>query len=251
MKVGIILAAGKGSRIKIKAKNKTTLAIAGKPLVQYGADLFSQTVDKTIVVVGAYAQSVRETLRDSRVEFVEQAKRLGTGHAVKVAVQYLEKQGVRPDRVFVGYGDHMMFYTPEIVKKMDKLHLQKKAVVTFVTANYSDPDLLAWGRIVRDKSGEVQAIVEQKDATKEQRKITELNAGFYCFDYQFLLQNIGKLEKSPVSGEFYVTDLIEMAIKSKLPVATCLVPFELVGIGVNTSEQLDGASRMMGGGGIN
>jgi bifunctional UDP-N-acetylglucosamine pyrophosphorylase/glucosamine-1-phosphate N-acetyltransferase len=170
---------------------------------------------------------------------------LGTGHALKVAVEDIQDRKIKPERIFVGYGDHMMFYKPSVITEMDKLHNKDRAAVTLVTVVHDDPNSLAWGRIIRNNVGTVEAIVEQNDATESQKEITELNAGFYCFDYQFLLRNINKLQKSPVTGEYYITDLIELAIKNKLPVVAHLVPFKLVGIGINTRAQLVDASEML------
>jgi bifunctional UDP-N-acetylglucosamine pyrophosphorylase/glucosamine-1-phosphate N-acetyltransferase len=202
-------------------------------------------VDETIVVVGAYAESVQKSLAGYSVQFVKQAKRLGTGHAVKVALTAIQEKRLSPSHVFVGYGDHMMFYTPEVVKEMERQHAQKKAAVTLVTVIHDNPDYLAWGRIIRNSAGLVEAIVEQKDATPEQRKITEQNAGFYCFDYDFLRKNIKRLKKSVVSGEFYITDLIELAVKAGEPVVAYQVPFELVGTGINTPEQFTQAVELL------
>jgi UDP-N-acetylglucosamine pyrophosphorylase len=245
MKIGIILAAGKGSRLKVSERNKTALELEGKSLVQYGVELFQATVDQTIVVVGAYADSVQASLKGYPVHFAKQTKRLGTGHALKVALAYIQKNKLAPTQVFVGYGDHMMFYTPEVVKEMEQLHAQKKAAVTLVTVIHDNPDYLAWGRVIRNAAGLVEAIIEQKDATPEQRKITEQNAGFYCFDFEFILRNIKKLRKSVVTGEFYITDLIEFAVKEGQPVVAYQVPFELVGTGINTPEQLVHSAEML------
>lgn len=249
MQIGVILAAGKGTRLQSKDKNKTALSISGKPLVVFGAELFQATVDKTVVVVGAFADTVKAALADftGDISFVEQAEQLGTGHAAKIAVEYIEAQNLAPSEVLLGYGDHMMFYTPEIINEMKQLHQESGAVVTLVTVDYADANALGWGRIIRNAEGIVEAIVEQKDATDEQRAITEQNAGFYCFNYQFLKEAVQQFEKSKVTGEYYITDVVEIARKAGKRVKAFTVPFEFVGSGVNTPEQLTQTQQMIQG----
>jgi bifunctional UDP-N-acetylglucosamine pyrophosphorylase/glucosamine-1-phosphate N-acetyltransferase len=239
MVFGIILAAGKGSRMKIEGTNKTAVHFSGKPLVQYGIDLFSKTVDKTVLVVGAFSESILKTASLAPGTLVaHQAKRLGTGHATLAAVREIEKQQLSPEIVLIGYGDHMMFYTPEAIAQLIAKHRAEKADLSFITTQYDEPEFLAWGRIVRDSKGKVLKIVEQKDATTQERAITEVNPGFYCVSYPFLREALRKIKKSPTSGEYYLTDLTEIAIQSHKRVSTLQVPFELVGIGINTHEQL-------------
>ena len=238
--IGIILAAGKGKRMKSKNVNKTALRFNGKSLVSYGVDLFAKTVDKTIVVVGAYSQSVRETLKDNDVLFAEQKQRLGTGHAVKIALQ--EIKNLNPEMVLVGYGDHMMYYSTQLVNDLMARHTEKNATITLVSTIYDDPKGL--GRIVRNQDGDVERIVEEKDATDIERQIKEINAGFYCFDYKFLEKNIKILKRSVVSGEYYLTDLIQMAKVQNLKVVPLMVPFKDVGIGVNTPDQLEESKEL-------
>lgn len=246
MTIGIILAAGRGTRLQSTDTNKTALAVSGKPLVAFGVELFQKTVDTTLIVIGAFADTVKAALKDySDLLFVEQTQQLGTGHAAKVAVEYLESQNLQPDTVLLGYGDHMMFYTPEILDQMKKTHQESGAVVTMITVDVANPEELAWGRIVRNDAGEVEAIVEQKDATEEQRAITEQNAGFYCFDYQFLQEAVKQFEKSKVTSEYYITDVVEIARKAGKTVQAYTVPFEFVGSGVNTPEQLEQTAKMI------
>lgn len=242
---GIILAAGKGTRLHSKHKNKTALELKGKSLVQYGVDLFAPVVSQTIIVVGAFADTVKAAVHGENIFFAEQKEQLGTGHATKTAVDFIEKQGQKPNAVFVGYGDHLMFYTPDILEEMLKLHHEKNAVITLATAHHDDPVSLAWGRIVRNTEGNVVAIVEQKEATQEQLAITEVNPGFYCFDFAFLSENIQKLTPAPGSGEYYLTDLIQMAVEQGMIVVAYPVPFEKVGTGINTVEQLSLSEQMM------
>jgi len=244
MITSIILAGGNGTRINSTMVNKVALPFMGKPMVLYGVELLEKLSDKVIVVIGAYADSVKEALKGKNVGYAEQTERLGTAHAVKVAVESMATGNQNPSVVLVGYGDHLMFYKPETIEKMKRLHAEKNAAVTIITVRHSNPDQFAWGRIVRDSDGHVIDIIEQKDATEEERKIDEINPGFYCFDYAFLRDYIDKVEKSPVSGEYYLTDMIKIAVKNGLKVAGMEAPFNEVGIGVNSNDDLQKSSNL-------
>lgn len=244
MITGIILAGGDGTRLKYENANKTTIPFNGKPLIQYGLDLYHGIADTTVIVVGAYPESVKAVVHDPSVIYAHQAERLGTGHAVQVAVAEMERQGLSPETVMVGYGDHMMFYTQDIISRMLRKHKEKQAAITLISAEYDDPDMLAWGRIIRDDTGNVKDIIEQKDATEDQRKMKELNTGFYCFEYQFLKQSLPLLEKSPHTKEIYLTDLIKIANSLNRTVVAFDVPFQYVGIGINTAEQLAQSQKL-------
>ncbi len=242
MITGIILAGGKGTRINSKTANKVTLPFLGKPMIQYGLELYSGFVDKIVVVVGAFLESVKSACKGFDVDFALQKEQLGTGHAVKVALPVLQKYPTK--YVFVGYGDHMMFYDKKVLKDLFELHKKTNSVMTLVTTEYEDPNELRWGRIIRDRKGSVIASVEHKDADEEQRKIKELNAGFYCFNFDFLKTYLPKLKPSPITGEYYLNGLIELAVKDDFKVSALKVPFEKVGIGVNTKEELEKAERL-------
>jgi bifunctional UDP-N-acetylglucosamine pyrophosphorylase/glucosamine-1-phosphate N-acetyltransferase len=235
MIIGILLAGGKGSRFKAKNLNKTSMAFLGKPLIQYGVDAYSGIVDKTFIVVGAYKDTVKAALANPRsIRFVDQKKRLGTGHAIKVSIESFKKLNLQPSHVLVGNGDHMMFYTKDILKDVVKAHVLNQNAITFITTVQENPSGL--GRVIRSKNGYVQDIVEEKDATSSQRKVNEINAGFYCFNYKFLLKNYKKLTKSSISGEYYITEFIRMAIAQGQKVEGYKIPFIYVGYGINTRE---------------
>lgn len=238
MIVGIILAGGEGNRLGLKGKNKTCVKFAGQPLVEYGARLFSKTCDKTLVVINVFPESVKKSLRNYEVSYAFQKSPEGTGDAARVAVDKVSKVGWQPDLALIGYGDHMMFYSTDDVNQMVYQHQKNQAQLTIVTTEYSNPNYIAWGRVIRNKDGLVEKVIEQKDASKKEKKIKELNAGFYCFNYEFLKENISSLKRSPVSNEYYLTDMVEAAIKQDLKVCAFKVPFSHVGIGINTPDQL-------------
>lgn len=237
MKVAsIILAAGKGKRLNSTHVNKVALPFLGKPLIKYGVQLLQEISTPVVVVIGAFSKSVEDALKGFDVVFVHQKRRLGTGHAVEVGLQALKLHS--PAHVLVGYGDHMMFYKKETIRKLIEKHQAENASLSFITTFHDDPDKLAWGRIIRNSTGKIVDSVEQKDATEEQKKVKELNAGFYCFEFDFLKKFIGKIKKSPVSHEYYINNLVKIAVKNGKKVIGCRVPFEEVGIGINQKEEI-------------
>lgn len=237
--IGIILAAGEGKRMNSNGKNKTALEFNNKPIIVYAVEVLEKTCDKIIVVIGAYAETVKHALKDNpKIIYAIQKERKGTGHAVQIALQKMQKMNLKAKNVFVGYGDHMMFYTNVVINKMLDKHTDEHASITLLTSEYSDPNSLAWGRIIRNNNNEVIKIVEQKDATDEEREVKEVNPGFYCFNYDFLTDNINKLLPSPHTKELYLTDMIDIAFSKQEKVTAQKVPFENVGIGINNPEQL-------------
>ncbi len=235
MIVGVLLAGGKGSRFKAKATNKTATLFNSKPLIQYGVDIYNNLVNKTYVVVGAYKNSVMNALTcTENIVFVEQRKRLGTGHALKLVLKELKRNNLKPNAVLVGNGDHMMFYDQKIIKKIIETHILNSFDITFITTLQKNPTGL--GRVIRNKKDEVLKIIEEKDANEYEKKIKEINAGFYCFTYQFLEENFQKLTKSEVSGEYYITEFIKLAIEQNKKVYAYKVPFKYVGYGINTQD---------------
>src|SRR3990167_4992324 len=240
--VGIILASGKGKRMNSKIINKVAYPFLKKPMILFGVELLENLVDKTVVVIGAFSHSVKDSLKGKKVQYVLQKHRLGTGHAVRVALQALNNK-TKPSLVLVGMGDHMMFYKKNAIKKLIETHKREKAVITFLTTKYHSPNKLEWSRVERDKSGKVLDIVEHKDATPKQRRIRELNAGFYCFDYDFLRTHINLIKKSKVTGEYYLTDIIQRAFDDDMNVIGMPMRFREVGIGINKNEELQESQK--------
>lgn len=238
--IGVILSAGKGSRFGSKGVNKTASLFQDKPLLQFGIDLYKSTCSSIVVVVGAFAESVIQAIsHNDSIIFAYQRKRLGTAHALQVALKEIEKRGNIPELVLLGYGDHMMHYSSKDVAKLVKAHDDSETAISMIATEHMDPSSLAWSRIIRNKEGNVLRIVEEKDATPIEKKITDLNAGFYCFKYDFLKKNYKKIKKSPVTGEYYLTTYIELAVEQGKSVKAIKVPFENVGLGINTRADLE------------
>lgn len=244
MIIGIVLAGGKGTRLGVKDKNKNSILFRGKPLVMYAVDLYKNVCDQTIIVTGHQANTVQSLFSSPSVHFAYQAKRLGTGHAAQVAIRSIEKQAAHPDYIFIGYGDHMMFYTPELLSKLLEKVKTAHAAIGLLSTSYPDPNTLAWGRLIKGENGTIQRIVEQKNATEEEKQVTLINPGFYCIEYQFAKKALSKLKKNPVSKEYYLTDIVEIANTDGKNVIDMEVPFEKVGIGINTAEELVKSQEM-------
>ena len=233
----IILAAGKGTRMKSDTHNKVALPFHGKPIIKYAVEVMQSVASDVVVVVGAMADTVKASLEGMDVEFANQSEQLGTGHALQVGFKALGEN--KSDVVLVGYGDHMMFYKSERLKKLIELHTTEGASLSLLTAIYEDPNSIAWARVLRNDKNEVTGLVEQKDATDEQKAIQEVNPGMYCFSYDFLEEYLPMITKSPTTNEYYLTELLELAFKNGKKIVALPVPFTEVGIGINRPEELD------------
>src|SRR6185437_14695953 len=198
-----ILAAGKGTRLKSKHP-KVLHEVGGKPLLAHVIAAATQVVPARDVfaIIGHEADRVRSAVAASDIGFVLQQEQRGTGHALMVAREALSPY----DLVIVLYGDAPLITSSTIARLRD-FHLAKKAAMTILTARLENP--AGYGRIVRRKAGsdDVKAIVEQKDLTPAQQKISEVNSGFYAFDGRQLFSQIEKLGSNNHHGEFYLTDM--------------------------------------------
>ena len=226
--VAVVLAAGKGSRMNAKSKNKVAFKLNGQPMITHTVDhLYQAGIKDIIAVVGYQSDSVRLALGDN-VTYALQTDQLGTGHAVKVALPYL---GPAVKTILTVYGDDSAFYPPSLFIEMVMKKEVSNCDLLFLTIHKDNPTGL--GRIVRDASGQVVSIVEEKVATEDQKKIQEINTGFYCFDKDFLVKYIDQIRKNPISGEFYLTDLIEIALKNHKKVEAFFVKDDSIWHGIN------------------
>jgi bifunctional UDP-N-acetylglucosamine pyrophosphorylase / glucosamine-1-phosphate N-acetyltransferase len=237
-KIGaIILAAGKGSRMKAKNSNKVTYKLGNKPLILHVVHLLEDMKLTPIIVVVGFAKESVRSLFNKNVLFAEQAKRLGTAHASLQALKILPET---ISHVFILNGDDSAFYTKNILNKLLKQHIKNNNAITFLTIEVENP--FGLGRIVR-KKGEVVAIVEEKDATEAVRKIKEINPACYLFEVKFLRKFLAKVPKSAVTGEYYLMSLVEIALKNNYCVQGIKggnIPWR----GVNTGEELKEAENL-------
>jgi len=232
----IILAAGRGTRMNSTDKNKVTVTLNGQPMITHTIDnLKTAGVDQIVVVVGFQADSVREAIGDT-VEYVVQEKQLGTGHAIMTALPHLHDNITT---VLAVSGDDSSFYPPSLYKEMIDKQRSTSADVLVLTIHKDNPTGL--GRIIRDRDNKVVKIIEEKNATKEEKLITEINTGFYCFDREFVISYIHKIKPNSVTAELYATDLVEIALNAGKKVETFLDLDSSIWHGVNTPEDYEQA----------
>nr|MBI5456032.1 NTP transferase domain-containing protein [Candidatus Levybacteria bacterium] len=235
----IILAAGKGTRMKSKGVNKVAMYLASKPMILHTVELLESLNIKDIVVVVGFAKESVINVLEKRAQFAEQKKRLGTAHAVKIALQKLNN---KTNDALVLNGDDSAFYSKDIINKLIKKHFDDNSFFTFLTIEKDNPYGL--GRVVRNKNGRVKAVIEEKDATSRERSINEVNPGCYVFKVDFLKKYLPLVQKSPITGEYYLTSLIGIGIKHNEKIET-LKGGKLIWKGVNTKDELLEAQELI------
>jgi bifunctional UDP-N-acetylglucosamine pyrophosphorylase / glucosamine-1-phosphate N-acetyltransferase len=238
-KIGaIVLAAGKGERLNSTTQNKVTLKLAGKPMIQHGIELLEKlSINSVVVVVGFAKESVIEVVGNG-VVYAEQKESLGSAHAVLTA---LEKIPQDIESVLVINGDDSAFYSTELIKRLIDKHNEAQSKITFLTIEVDNPAGL--GRIVRDENGKLVAIIEEKDATSQQKELKEINPQCFVFNINFLKKYLSHIKKSEVTGEYYLTEIIDIAIKNNEKVETLSVG-KVLWRGINTKEELEEAERL-------
>ena len=222
-----IMAAGKGTRLKSKHP-KVLHEVGGKPLLAHVIAAATRIVPAhdVYVIIGHEADSVRQALAHTAVNFVLQKEQRGTGHALMVAGDALAPY----DHVIVLSGDAPLI-TPATIERLRDFHLQKNAVMTLLSADLDNPT--GYGRVLRKnpKSGEVKVIVEEKAATAAQKKLHEINSGFYAFAVKPLYARIGELKTDNAHREYYLTDMAGVFTKAKARVMALKTaqPSEILG----------------------
>ncbi len=235
----IILAAGLGTRMK-SSQPKVLHQILGRPMVAYLIDTLKGVgVDDIVLVVGHQAEQVQEAYKDYGVRFVVQEPQLGTGHAVQVAMAAVDPKA---GTVMVLCGDAPLI-SGESIRSLQQLHERTGAAVTVQTIEL--PDGVHYGRVVRDESSRVAAVVQAKDSKDrpDLLAIREINTGAYCFDAAFLVDGLRKIPKSPVTGEIYLTDLIHIARARGLGVEALVDADVEALLGINSRAELAGATQ--------
>ncbi|MFB7159020.1 MULTISPECIES: bifunctional UDP-N-acetylglucosamine diphosphorylase/glucosamine-1-phosphate N-acetyltransferase GlmU [unclassified Lysinibacillus] len=234
----VILAAGQGTRMKSKLY-KVLHPVCGKPMVQHVVDHI-QTLDvkRIVTVVGHGAEMVKQQLGD-KSEYVLQAEQLGTAHAVQQAETILSSE---EGTTLVVCGDTPLI-RPETMQALFEHHQAKNAKATILTAIAENPT--GYGRILRGDNGQVEQIVEQKDASAEQQLVKEINTGTYCFDNKALFETLKLVKNDNAQGEYYLPDVIEILQKQgEIVEAYVTGDFEET-LGVNDRVALSQAEALM------
>ena len=224
----IILAAGKGTRMR-SSLPKVLQPLAGRPLLGHVIETAQKLqADNIITIYGHGGELVQHEFAKEQVQWVEQAEQLGTGHAVKVTLPVLAQDGLS----LILSGDVPCITTQTLQKLLDASQASGIGLVTLTL-----PDASGYGRIVRE-NGQIQAIIEHKDASDEQRKIQEINTGIYCVSNAKLHQWLPKLSNNNAQSEYYLTDIVAMAIQDGLEVASVEPERAFEVEGVNDRVQL-------------
>jgi bifunctional UDP-N-acetylglucosamine pyrophosphorylase / glucosamine-1-phosphate N-acetyltransferase len=245
-----IMAAGKGTRLKSKHP-KVLHEIGGKPILAHVIATAKKVVPASdiFVIIGHEAERVREAVAATGVKFVVQAEQRGTGHTLMVAREALSgnKSGNKYDQVIVLSGDAPLI-TAETIKMLRDFHTQQKAAMTLLSADLDNPS--GYGRVLRKgkrATADVQAIVEEKSANPRQRKIREINSGFYAFDAPALYEHIDRLSTANPHSEYYLTDMAEVFHRARKKVAAIKASDAGEVLGSNTRAemmQLDARLRL-------
>ena len=238
MFTSVILAAGMGTRMKSKMP-KVLHKVCGKPLSKWVIDASKAAgADKVCAVVGHKAETVKEVLGDV-CKFALQAEQKGTGHAVMQAIDVIKNS---KGEVVILNGDTPLI-TAETINKAIEYHKNNGNQATVITAILDDAT--GYGRIVRDNDGSVLKIVEQKDASEEEKKINEVNSGMYVFDAQSLVYALDKITPNNAQGEYYLTDTLEILLSAGKKIGGYAISDNDEIRGINDRVQLNEAEKIM------
>lgn len=231
----IILAGGEGKRMK-SDKPKTLSLVLEKPMLLWVISALKEAGINDICIVKGYKKECIEDFigtLDFEVSSVFQAERLGTGHAVMMAKDFLEKHD---GNVVILNGDAPFMTADTIMKSLDK-HTESQSSATVISAKVGDPT--GYGRIVRADDGSLKAIIEQKDADEETLKIDEVNSGGFWFDCKQLLSVLGRIKSNNKSGEYYLPDAIKLLLSDGKRVEAYTAECSDTVLGANDPAQLE------------
>lgn len=238
----IILAAGKGTRMKSETP-KVLHTIFDKTLVGYVIEAVNNTglADENFVIVGHQSERVEEYIKANydNAKTVLQSPQLGTGHAVSMVLPYLENYD---GEVIILCGDTPLI-TSETLKEFVEFHQSNDSDLTVMSAIFENPT--NYGRIIRNSDGSLNSIVEEKDATVEQKSVKEINAGIYCLNWGKIKSAFSQLKSDNAQGEYYLTDIIKWANSQSLKVNAYILKNNEEIYGINSKTHLAEAAKML------
>lgn len=237
--VGLVLAAGKGTRMKSDLP-KVLHEVFFSPMIHHVLDTLEPVfLGRNIVVTGHQRQLVEQALRGYSISFVHQPQQLGTGHAVLACENELR---LHKGPVLILCGDTPLIRT-ETLREFLRIHVESASQLTVMTTKVGEP--ANYGRIVSDANGNIVKIVEEKDATPEEKEISEINAGIYCVDAQFLLGALHRVGTDNMQGEVYLTDIVAIATCDGVHVHKFICRDSEEVLGVNSRRELAHAHSVL------
>ena len=238
----IILAAGKGTRMK-SDKAKVLHEIDGQPMVYYVVETAKKIAGDHVIVVVGYQKDtvVQAVMKNARPHFAVQAEQNGTGHAVMCAMPLVDP-GVR--NVVILCGD-VPLISAETIRNLISRHDEENATVTVLAVEVENPK--GYGRMITCPDGSLQKIIEEADASDEEKKIRLVNAGIYCVSKAYLAAALCRIKSNNAQNELYLTDIVEIASNDNKKIGMCIGPSSAEVIGVNTCDDLNNAQRIMSG----
>nr|AGF93497.1 UDP-N-acetylglucosamine diphosphorylase/glucosamine-1-phosphate N-acetyltransferase [uncultured organism] len=236
--LSVVLAAGKGTRMKSNM-TKVLHQVGGKPMVEHILDTVEDLSSETICIVGHQADRVKDELKDREVKFVTQSQQLGTGHAVSQARKYFKEH---KGPVLILCGDTPLL-NRETLQYMVEKHQEEGAGITILTARLNDP--AGYGRIIRNREGQVEKIVEEEDANEKERKIKEINSGVYCFNGNLLAEALGTLTDDNAQGEYYLPDTLNYVRNQNKKIIPVVIENNREIIGINDRKDLAEAEKIL------
>lgn len=236
----VILAAGKGTRMKSETP-KVLHEIFGKTLVGYVLDNVKNITSENFVIVGHHAEEVEKYIKNNyeNAKTVLQTPQLGTGHAVSMVCPMLKDYN---GLILILCGDTPLI-TEETLKKFIEFHKSQKSDLTVMSTIFENPT--NYGRIIRETDNTLKCIVEEKDATPEQKAVKEVNAGIYCIDWEKVQPAFSQLTSNNAQGEYYLTDIIEWGKKNDLSVNAYIMENNEEIFGINSRLHLAEATKIM------
>lgn len=238
--VAVILAAGQSTRMNTRLP-KVLHEVCGRPMLDYVIDACRSVGTETVYVVVGYGkeQIIEKYTGQDDLVFVEQTERRGTGHAVMMCREYLEGQD---GQTLILCGDAPLIRRDTLQVLLDT-HLKEASAVTVATAEMVDPH--GYGRVIRDAYGNIQGITEHNDCTEEQRKIREINTGYFCYKTPLLLEALGKITPNNVKNEYYLTDALHVLLADGHKATAVTAVAEEDAMGVNNRQQLSEVGKIM------